>query len=148
MEKFISIALKNFKFKIISKIIVDRLTNFMPNIDSKDQIGFIKGRCIRDGIYITIEAINHLDNMCFRGNLAIKVVIAKALATISLDFFLYVLKKFGSNFTLCKWIHAILASSFLFVSINGKFHGYFNCSRESDKVTLFHLCFFVWLKKF
>lgn len=143
-----SIALENFKFKIISKIIVNRLTTFMPNIDSKDQIGFIKGRCIRDRIYIASKAINNLNNNYFRGNLAIKVVIAKAFDTISLDFFLYVLKKFGSNFTLCKWIHAILASYFLFVSINGKFHGYFNCSRESDKVTLFHLCFSVWLKKF
>jgi len=47
------IALANFKFKIISKILADRLAPFMNLIISPEQRGFIKGRNIKDGICIT-----------------------------------------------------------------------------------------------
>jgi hypothetical protein len=45
------------------------------------------------------------------------------------NFLLKVLKTFGFNDKFCQWIHVILQSAFLSVSINGKSHGYFNCNR-------------------
>ncbi|KAI5396172.1 hypothetical protein KIW84_062391 [Lathyrus oleraceus] len=44
MDKFRPIALANFKFKIISKIISYRISIFMPIIVAKEQKGFIKAR--------------------------------------------------------------------------------------------------------
>jgi hypothetical protein len=44
--KYIHIALANFKFKIISKILTDRLATIMNNIISPERRGFIKGRNI------------------------------------------------------------------------------------------------------
>lgn len=40
MDHFIPIVMGNFKSKIISKIIVSRLAKVMPEITSKEQIGF------------------------------------------------------------------------------------------------------------
>ena len=51
------ITLDNFKFKIISKILADRLAPLMTNIISPKQRGFIRGRNIKDGICVTSEAI-------------------------------------------------------------------------------------------
>jgi len=123
------IALANFKFKIISKILADRLATIMPSFISPEQKGFIQGRQIRDCICITSEAINLLPKKCFGGNLAFKVDIAKAFDTIEWPFLLKVLKSFGFDQKFCKWIEVILESASLSISINGTLHGYFKCKR-------------------
>jgi hypothetical protein len=70
VRQFRSIALANFKNKIISKILADRLVQIMPSIISIDQIRFIKGSLIKDCICLTCEGINFLHLKSFRGNLA------------------------------------------------------------------------------
>jgi hypothetical protein len=55
--------------------------------------------------------------------------ISKAFDTLEWPFLLDVLKRFGFNEMFCNWIHVILKSAFLSVSINGKAQGYFNCTR-------------------
>jgi len=52
--QYMPISFANFRFKIISKILIDRLAPIMNNIISPEQIGFIKDRNIKDGICITI----------------------------------------------------------------------------------------------
>jgi hypothetical protein len=129
IDQFRPIAMANFKFKIISKILADRLASIMPNIISEEQKGFIHGRDIRDCLCIASEAANFLHNKSFGGNLALKIDIAKAFDTLDWNFLLKVLKTFGFNDIFCNWIHVILKSAFLSISINGKSHGYFNCTR-------------------
>jgi hypothetical protein len=129
VNDYTPIAIANFKFKFISKIIADRLASVMPAITSIQQRGFIKGRSIKDCICLTSEAINVLQKRSFGGNLAIKVDIAKAFDTIQWSFLLRVLKAFGFNQKFCQWIHSILQSAKMSIAINGKQHGFFNCSR-------------------
>lgn len=102
MDEFRPITLSNFKFKIITKIIIDRLVSFMPTLVSLEQRGFIQGRCIKDYICLASEAINHLDNKAFGGNLTLKVDIAKHFDTISWEFLLQVLRNFCFNKIFCK----------------------------------------------
>ncbi|KAK2429733.1 hypothetical protein QL285_028147 [Trifolium repens] len=123
------IAMANFKFKIITKIIADRLASILPNLVSEEQKGFIKDRDIKDCLCIASEAANLIHNKAHGGNLALKIDITKAFDTLDWSFLLKVLKTFGFNDTFCNWIHATLQSAFLSISINGKSHGYFNCSR-------------------
>jgi hypothetical protein len=129
IDQYRPIAMANFKFKIISKILADRLASIMPTIISEEQKGFIHGRDIRDCLCIAYEAANFLHNKSFGGNLALKIDIAKAFDTLDWNFLLKVLRSFGFNDVFCNWIHVILKSAFLSVSINGKSHGYFNCTR-------------------
>ncbi|XP_068477198.1 uncharacterized protein [Phaseolus vulgaris] len=53
-----SIVVANFKFKIISKILTDRLVLMAARIISPNQYGFVQGRQIQDCIGIASEAIN------------------------------------------------------------------------------------------
>jgi hypothetical protein len=57
INQFRQIVMANYKFKIISKILSDRLAVILPSIISKEQRGFVKGRQIRDFICLTTEAI-------------------------------------------------------------------------------------------
>ena len=119
----------NFKFKIISKILADRLALTLPYIVYIGQRGFIKGRQINDCICLTTEAINMLHNKSFGGNLAIKIDIAKAFDTIDWNFLQKVLKDFGFNTIFCNWIQTILHYAKLIIAVNGKSEEYFPCSR-------------------
>jgi hypothetical protein len=129
IDHYRPIAMANFKFKIISKIIAERLASIMPMLISDEQKGFIHGRNIKDCLCIASEAANLLHNKTFGGNLALKIDITKAFDTLEWSFLLKVLNSFGFNEVFCNWIHTILQSAFLSVSINGKSHGYFNCTR-------------------
>ncbi|CAL0303089.1 unnamed protein product [Lupinus luteus] len=119
----------NFQFKIISKVLADRLALIVPRIISIQQRGFIKDRQINDCICLASEAINLLNHKVFGGNLAIKIDIKKAFDTIDWDFLLNTLQKFGFNHKFRKWIHLILHSARLSINVNGKMVGYFKCTR-------------------
>ncbi|GAU46322.1 hypothetical protein TSUD_401930 [Trifolium subterraneum] len=123
------IAMANFKSKVISKIIADRLASILPSIVSEEQKGFIHDRNIKDCLCIASQATNLLQNKSYGGNLALKIDITKAFGTLDWSFLLKVLNFFGFNEVFCKWILTILHSAYLSVSINGKSHGFFKCSR-------------------
>lgn len=80
------IALANFAFKIITKIVADRLGVVAARIISPNQSAFIKGRSIVDSITLTSECLNLLDHKCKRGKVAIKLDIRKAVDTIDWNF--------------------------------------------------------------
>ncbi|XP_058775611.1 uncharacterized protein LOC131649884 [Vicia villosa] len=143
MESFRTIALANFKFKILSKILSDRLATLMPSLISVEQRGFIKGRCIKDCICTASEAINHLHNKAFGGNMALKVDITKAFDTINWNFLLHVLRSYGFNHVFCSWIKSILHSAYLSISFNRASKGFFNCKRgvrQGDPVSPLLFC--------
>jgi hypothetical protein len=129
IDQYRPIAMANFKFKIISKIIADRLASIMPSLVSEEQKGFIHERNIKDCLCTASEAINLLQNKSFGGNLALKIDITKAFDTLDWSFLIKVLTAFGFNEKFCHWIKVILHSAFLSISINGRSHGYFTCSR-------------------
>jgi hypothetical protein len=86
IDQYRPIAMANFKFKIISKIIADRLASIMPSIVSEEQKGFIHDRNIKDCLCTASEAINLLHNKSFGGNLALKIDITKAFDTLDWSF--------------------------------------------------------------
>jgi len=143
VDQYRPIAIANFKFKIISKIIADRLATIMPAITSVQQRGFFRGRSIKDCICLTSKAINVLHRKSFGGNLALKVDIAKALDTLDWSFLSRVLKSFGFNDLFCKWIQSILSFAKLSILINGKLHGFFSYSkgvRQGDPLAPLLFC--------
>ena len=129
VSQYRPIALANFKYKIISKILADRVASIMPFIISRQQKGFIQGRQIKDCICLASEAINQLVKKAYGGNLAFKVDIAKAFDTIEWPFLIKVLQAYGFNATFCNWIKIILESATMSISINGSQNGYFKCKR-------------------
>ncbi|KAE9619300.1 putative RNA-directed DNA polymerase [Lupinus albus] len=129
IEEFIPIALANFQFKIIIKVLADRLALISPRIVSQEQRGFIKERNIKDCICLASEAINMHDHKTFGGNLAIKLDIKKAFDTMDCDFLLETLNAFGFNQQFISWVRVILHSTKLSINVNGHNVGFFSCKR-------------------
>jgi hypothetical protein len=123
------IALANFQFKIITKILADRLSAIASKIISPQQRGFIPDRHVSDCVIVASEAINVLQKKRYSGNLALKIDIKKAFDSIDWNFLLSVMHQFGFSHVFCEWIRDILHSAHLSILINGKTVGYFQCTR-------------------
>jgi len=95
IKDYMPIVVDNFKFKIISKILADRLALVAVKIISPNEYGFVQGRQIQDCIGIASEAINLHSKRGHGGNVAYKVDIDKAFDTLSWKFLLLVLSRFG-----------------------------------------------------
>lgn len=129
LDNFRLIALVNFQFKIITKILADRVGIVASKIVSVHQRGFIPGRHIQDCIMTASEVVNTLHKKTYGSNIALKIDVRKAFDTLNWNFLLHVLNCFGFNQCFCNWISTILHSAKLSVSINGKAVGFFNCTR-------------------
>jgi len=141
MGDYRPIALANFLFKIVTKIVADRLAGITTRIISMEQRGYVRDRNISDCIIIASEAINSLGKNQYGGNIALKVDIAKAFDTLDWNFLMMVLSNFGFSTIFVNWILIIINSARLSILVNGKAVGFFSCTRGVP------LCFFVWPKR-
>ncbi|KAL6188099.1 hypothetical protein ACLB2K_039493 [Fragaria x ananassa] len=123
------IAMANFVFKLVTKMIADKLGSIAARIISPNQSAFLKGRTIVDPIIMTSECINLLDRECKAGNITIKFDVRKAFYTLDWGFLLRVLEAFGFSNLFQDFIKAILGFAHLSILINGATEGFFTCSR-------------------
>ena len=126
---FRPIALANFQFKIVTKIIAERMAIICMQIISPQQRGFVRDRNISECVILASELINLLTKKQFGGNIAIKVDILKAFDTLDWNYLVEVLRQFGFSSLFCNWILEILHSAHLSVLFNGNVVGYFPCKR-------------------
>lgn len=79
VSNFRPISFCNVIYKIISKLIANRLKPVLNSIISETQSAFIANRLITDNILITFESLHHMKNNCTRkkGFMAIKVEFRK-----------------------------------------------------------------------
>lgn len=130
MNQFRPIALANFKLKIITKMIADRLATILPYLISRGKSGFVNGRKIRDNICLASEAMNLLNQKSFWGNVALKSDILNAFDSLSSSFLLKTLSAFGFYDKFCLWIKVILELAHLSIGMNGNQIVFFNCSND------------------
>ena len=81
-DKFRPIVLWNVIYKIISKVIANRLKTLLPNLISSKQSGFVEGRQILDGVIIVHEVLHSLRITRVPG-MMIKLEIAKVYDKIN-----------------------------------------------------------------
>ena len=79
VSNFRPISFCNVIYKIISKLIANRLKPVLNSIISETQSAFIADRVITNNILITFESLHHMKNNCTRkkGFMAIKVEFRK-----------------------------------------------------------------------
>lgn len=113
---FCPISLCNICYKIISKLLANRLSIVLPKLIGKEQAGFVKGCTSVDHIIVIHEVVHSLNNS-FRDSprMTIKVNIEKAYDLVSWEVILVTLAKMGFHIVWITWIKLVFC--FLF-SIN------------------------------
>lgn len=96
INQFRPISLCNVTYKIITKVIVNRLKPIMPSIISPYQTGFIPTRSIHENIVVAQELLHSMGKMRGKnGFFAIKVDLAKAYDKVRWSFINLVLSELG-----------------------------------------------------
>lgn len=115
---FRPISLCNVIYKIITKIIANRIKPLLPTLISEEQSGFVAGRQILDGILLVNEVAHSLRSTKKPGML-IKLDLAKAFDKINWAFIKAILTAFGFSSNLTQWIMRLISSIFFSILING-----------------------------
>ena len=97
------ITLLNCDYKIISKVINNRLYRFLPKLINADQNGFVKGRNIGDNIRLIFDIIDYANWKKVSGAL-LSVDLCKAFDSLKWPFIFKMLNLYGFGRTIINWI--------------------------------------------
>ncbi|GKD53993.1 RNA-directed DNA polymerase, eukaryota, reverse transcriptase zinc-binding domain protein [Tanacetum coccineum] len=118
VKDFRPICLIGSIYKIIAKILTNRLVGVLGDIVSEVQSAFVEGRQILDGPFI----LNEVLQWCKRKkkkSIIFKVDFEKAYDSVRWDYLDEVLRKFGFGNKWCSWIQECLISSRGSILLNG-----------------------------
>lgn len=112
MTEICPVSLCNVIYKIISKVLANRLKEVIDSIISKNQSAFIPGRLITDNVMIAHELVHFLKGKTTgkRAWMALKVDMSKAYDHIERDFLEAVLLKMGFDLRMVKLYMACITS--------------------------------------
>ena len=128
LSQFRPISLCNVIYKIISKLIANRLKKGIGDLISEEQSGFVAGRQILDGIVIAIEVIHSMARSKDKA-MFVKLDMAKAYDRVRWSFLHRVLSAFGFEEDWIQWVWSCVSSVSFLVLINGSHSELFGASR-------------------
>ncbi|KAG7585995.1 Reverse transcriptase zinc-binding domain [Arabidopsis thaliana x Arabidopsis arenosa] len=125
MTELRPISLCNVGYKIISKLLCQRLKTVLPKLISETQSAFVEGRLISDNILIAQEMFHALrTNPSCKGKfMAIKTDMSKAYDRIEWDFIENLLRKMGFCEKWIMWMMWCIKSVQYRVLLNGQPRG-------------------------
>lgn len=125
MQDMRPISLCSVQYKIISKIICNRLKTILPEIISETQGAFVAGRHISDNIIIAHEMVHCLrtvEKVAERW-MASKTDMSKAYDRVEWNFVEVLLERMGFDHTWIRWVLACISSVSFLVLLKGDSHG-------------------------
>lgn len=141
ISQFRPISLCNVIYKCVSKIIVNRLKEFLPSWISPLQASFVLGRSIHDNIIVAQEMLHSMRRINGKKSyMAIKIGLEKAYDKVSWSVVNDILGELNIPKKFRKLIMACVESTTVSIVWNGKIES-FKSSRGLRQVVLFLLTF-------
>ena len=120
MKEFRPISLCNVLYKLITKVLVNRMRSFMPNLICPMQSGFVPGRSPQDNSIVAQEEMHYMrTSKAKKGFLAFKVDLEKAYDRVDWRYLEFILSKFGFPDRIISLIMFCVTSSSLSILWNG-----------------------------
>ncbi|GJX36511.1 RNA-directed DNA polymerase, eukaryota, reverse transcriptase zinc-binding domain protein [Tanacetum coccineum] len=129
VSDFKPIACCNVLYKIISKILTDRIKRGLNKIVNLNQSAFIPGRHIQDNILIAQELLRGYNRKSGARRCDMKIDLQKAYDTINWEFLKDVLHIVGFHEAMINWIMTCITSTSFFICVNGEVKGFFKGGR-------------------
>eukprot|EP00253_Pinus_taeda_P028113 PITA_28113 len=117
-NRFIPIALCNEVYKIISKVVSNRLKPLLPTLVSVEQSIYVEGRQILNNIIQGHEVVHSLISNRKAG-MIMHLDLAKAYDKLNWTYIRRVLIAFGFDHNWVRWVMALVTSSRFSILVNG-----------------------------
>ena len=121
---FMPISLCNASYKIITKLLENKIKSLLEKLISPSSSGFVKWRHIIDNVIMVQEAL-HSSHQRKEQGMLIKLDTANAFDRVKLSFMFKVLLAFGFNFEFFNLIKACIENPWIALLINGRSTNYF-----------------------
>ncbi|KAH9662191.1 reverse transcriptase domain-containing protein [Citrus sinensis] len=145
---FRPISLCNVSNKVITKLLVQRLSTILPRIISPTQSGFVPGRVIHDNVLLVQELTHDLNRRTRGNNVVLKLDMEKAYDRMSWPFILQMLRCFGFSERWISLIRRAVYGPWFSVLVNGAIHGYFPSERGLRQGDPISPCLFIIAAEF
>ncbi|KAL5704963.1 hypothetical protein ACHQM5_023319 [Ranunculus cassubicifolius] len=122
------IACTNVIYKVIVKVMVNRLKNIFPDIISPNQ--FVKERNIADNILLSHEMVRKYGRKSISSRSTIKIDLTKAYDFVRWEAIEHMMRIKGFPGKMIDWIKACYSTLFYSIIVSGEPHGFFNGTRE------------------
>jgi exonuclease III len=122
------ISLLNTDYKIITKVLANRLKKVLPSVINPDQVAYLKNRFIGQNIRTIIDIMGYTKLMDKNGIIAF-LDFEKAFDTINWDVIYDALNKFNIGPNLIKWVQTIYKTPEACVTNNGFSSPFFTLQR-------------------
>ncbi|XP_026417369.1 uncharacterized protein LOC113312850 [Papaver somniferum] len=117
---FRPISLCNSNYKIVSKILVNRMKPFLCKLISPYQVAYVPSRNIQNNVVIAHELVHTMKNKKDRcGVMGLKLDMSKAFDRVEWSFLILVLKKFGFSNHWCQLILRCISTTNISILLNG-----------------------------
>ncbi|XP_074347003.1 uncharacterized protein LOC141685822 [Apium graveolens] len=147
MKDLRPIALCNVLYKIVAKVLSNRLKLILPTLISEHQSAFVPGRSITDNVLVAFEIIHHMQRKKTRedGEIALKLDISKAYDRVDWDFLKVSMRGMGFSQKWIDWMMLCITTVSYEFSFNGSSVGPIQPTRglrQGDPLSpyLFLLC--------
>jgi hypothetical protein len=122
---FCPISLCNLCYKIIAKILVNRMRPILSKGLAEEHLGFLHGRQILDAVGVAQESLHNIKQKKQQA-LILNLDLLKAYDLINWDFLTLILHRAGFNLATIEWIMSYVSSVSYAVMINGELFAFFN----------------------
>lgn len=122
MSDFQPISLCNVIYKIISKVLANRLKQVLPHIISSTQSAFVSGRLVTDNALVACETLHTMrgQKKGKTGSLALKLDISKAYDRVEWVFLRAIMVKLSFPENWINWVMTCVTTPTFSILINGK----------------------------
>ena len=129
MKDYRPISCCNVLYKVISKVLANRLKIILPKFISPNQSAFIKDRLLIENLLLATEIIKDYHKVSISPRCAMKIDISKAFDSVQWGFLLTTLRALGFSEQYILWIRTCITTTSFSVQVNGELAGYFNSER-------------------